>query len=172
MPLRLNYKFILTITPLLAIASMLLNMAITWLLWRNTATVPLWGPSGIALHVLLTGFLQGAVLGWITTKLTRYGLKTKQVLPLHWHLKSQTLIDRLPPRSLHRAFILGLMGLIMTMVVLLMFHLQGIEFMMVKEFIPFIAILSFMLASGIVVVAIYRAMGDNVYQTLEHTQEV
>ncbi|WP_242928124.1 hypothetical protein [Pontibacter vulgaris] len=172
MHLNINYRFILTLAPTLAFGNLLLNIIIAWLLWHNTAVVPLWGPSGIALHILTGGFIQAMVFGWVTTKLTRKALRAKQVHPLHWHLKSQTLIDRLPSRSMPRAFMLGLFGLLMTSVVLLILHWQNIQYMPLSEFISFVAILSALLVAAIVLVAIYRAMGDTIYQPLKRSGEV
>ena len=162
MPLSLNYRFLLFTGALLSVCAGSIGAVLTRALWNNYDIVPLWGQESIVTHLLSSSFVLGALVCWTATKATRNALRSKQVLPLHWHLKSQTVIDKLPAGTLHRAFILGLIGMLIAGITLLLFRYRRLENLPSEDFTVFFAIYCVLLSGAISVMAIYRALGDNV----------
>lgn len=140
--------------------NMLLNTAVAWLMLHSQAAVPLWGQASMAAFMLCSGGLTGFIFGYIATRATWFGLRSSQVLPLHWHLKSQTLIDRLPAGTFHRSFILSLCGILFTYLTLLLLEAQDRSGLLLHEFIVLLSIQSALAGAGITAMAFYRALGD------------
>ncbi|MCC9135377.1 hypothetical protein [Pontibacter silvestris] len=161
MGLSSNYKFLLYLGCLFAFITCFVSGLVTFLFWGDVALVPLSGTNSSLVHHLLSSFIYGFVLSLLTTSITRRALLTKKVLPLHWHLKSQTLIDRLPSNILHRSFMLGLAGTTMAGVSIFLFDLEQVYLMPLKEFIIFKSIFAALLGAAVTVMAVYRAMVDS-----------
>jgi hypothetical protein len=160
MMISLNYKFLLTTGLILALLNCSINGFVAWFVWHEAAIVPIWGPWSVATHMLVSSMLVGFVIGYIATKITRRALRDRQVLPLHWHLKSQTFIDRLPSHSFARAFMLSLAAAIMAGIALMLLDLLKVRALPVNEFIIFKIIFAALLSGAVTVMAVYRAMGD------------
>lgn len=160
MPISLNYKFLLRITGWLVGATAILSVLLIQILEHHEESVPLWGQNSISTDLLVFSPLLAFLIGFIATKLTHRALLSKKVLPLHWHLKSQTLIDRLPGHILHRAFMLSLAGAMVAGIILMLFRLRHIEHISYQEYLIMFLLHSVSLAGAITVMAVYRALGD------------
>jgi len=143
-----------------ALLNMLLNAGMAWIILHSQAAVPLWGQASIAAFMLCSGALTGLIFGYIATRATWMGLRSSQVLPLHWHLKSQTLIDRLPASTFHRSFILSLCGILFTYLILLLLEVEDRSGLLLHEFIVLISIQAALSGAGITAMAFYRALSD------------
>ncbi|WP_196267507.1 hypothetical protein [Pontibacter sp. 172403-2] len=156
----MNYRFMLKLGGTVALLNMLLNAGIAWLVLHSLETVPLWGPASIASFMLCSGGLAGFIFGYIATRATWFALRSSQALPLHWHLKSQTLIDRLPGGTFNRSFILGLCGILFTYLTLLLLEVQDRPGLLLHEFMVLICIQAALAGAGVTAMAFYRALGD------------
>lgn len=155
-----NYKFLLYIGVLFAFITGLLSALTTFVIWSGTPVVPVWGTKSAVTQHLLTSFIYGFILGLLSTSITRKALRARKIIPLHWHLKSQTLIDRLPSNTIHRSFMLGLAGSLMAGISLFLFNLKHTQEMALTEYIIFKSIFGAFLGAVVTVMAVYRAMGD------------
>ena len=162
MAISLNYRFLLHIGCLLVVASALLGVLLLLSLGHHEAVVPIWGQQSLATDLVIFSLAFGFLISWVATKLTHRALQEKRVLPLHWHLKSQTLIDRLPQHILQRALMLGLAGVVIAGIMLLLFRIQHIKQIPYAEYIPLFAVYAISLAAAITTMSFYRALGDDV----------
>lgn len=160
MAISLNYRFLLRISAWLIFATAMLSVLLMHVTGHHAELVPLWGQKSIATDLLTFSLVFGFALSLIATKLTHSALLSKKVLPLHWHLKSQTLIDRLPGHLIHRAFMLGLAGVLISSLTLLLFRLYKIEQMPYQRYLVVFTLHGASLAGAITVMAVYRALGD------------
>ncbi|MFD2999047.1 hypothetical protein ACFS7Z_01630 [Pontibacter toksunensis] len=168
MRISLNYKFLLQITGWLVGATAVLIMLLMQVLEHHEGTVPLWGQKSASTDLLIFSPALAFLTGLVATKLTHRALLRKKVLPLHWHLKSQTLIDRLPGHILHRAFMLSLAGGLVAGIILMLCRLRRIEQITYQEYLGMFFLHSVSLAGAITVMAVYRALGD--YQMLKEAK--
>lgn len=164
MQISLNYRFLIVVASVLASSSAALNLVFVQLLWAKSRYIPLWGQQSIAMHFMAFSVLFGFILCWLATKATRKALLTHRVLPLHWHLKSQTVIDRLPNRTFNRSFMLALYGAAIAGIMLYLMDLRGLYFLNRKEFVILSSLYAICFAVAITAMAVYRALGDRVYQ--------
>ncbi|RIJ41652.1 hypothetical protein [Pontibacter oryzae] len=164
MQISLNYRFLIALASVLAAFSAVLNFALVQLLWAKSSYVPLWGPHSIAMHFMAFSILYGFILSWLATKATRKALQTQRVLPLHWHLKSQTVIDRLPSSTFSRSFMLGLYGAAISGIMLYLMDLKALYFLNSKEFLILSSLYAICFSVAITTMAVYRALGDRVFQ--------
>jgi MFS family permease len=162
MTISLNYRFLLSIGATLMLATVLLSVLLMQVLGHHAELVPLWGQQSIATDLISFSLAFSFLLSYIATKLTRKALQKKKVLPLHWHLKSQTLIDRLPDHILHRAFMLSLAGVVIASLTLLLFRLQHVKYVPYQEYIWLFVVYASSLACAIIIMAFYRALGDGI----------
>lgn len=160
MSISLNYQFLLRTAIIMAVATAVLGILLLQFLDHHERLVPLWGQESMATDLIAFSLLFGFLLSWAVTKLTRHALKTKKVAPLHWHLKSQTLIDRLPAHTFHRSFMLGLAGVVLAGIMLFLFQLRSIEELPYKDYLVLFVLHAVFLAAVITVMAVYRALGD------------
>lgn len=160
MRISLNYKFLFQITSWLVGATAMLGVLLMLLLEHHAEVVPLWGQKSISTDLLIFSPLLAFLIGFIATKLTHRALLSKKVLPLHWHLKSQTLIDRLPGHILHRAFMLSLAGVMVAGITLMLFRIRHIDNISYQEYLIMFLLHAVSLAGAITVMAVYRALGD------------
>lgn len=161
MAISTNYSFLFRIGGWAILTTALLSMLLMQVLEHHADEVPLWGPYSIATDLLTFSFVLGFFLSLIATKLTHSALLAKKVLPLHWHLKSQTLIDRLPRQLVHRAFMLGLAGILMASLTLFLFRLVRVEQIPYEEYLLIFLLHAVSLAGAVTVMSVYRALGDN-----------
>ena len=162
MPVNLNYRFLIRVAISLAMAAALAGILILEVLGHHGQSVPLWGRESMAVDLLTFSLTFGFSIGWLATKLTWQALRKKQVLPLHWHLKSQTLIDRLPANLLHRAFMLGLAGVVLAMFTLTLFHLKHTRQLPYHQYLILFILHTVSLTAVVTVMAVYRALGDRI----------
>ncbi|WP_144266262.1 hypothetical protein [Pontibacter ummariensis] len=167
MPVSLNYKFLMSIGAALALVTGVLGASLVSLLWGEAELVPLWGQQSIASHLVSFSVIVGFVLGWIATKATRKALLSKKVLPLHWHLKSQTVIDQLPARTWHRSLMLGLSGALLASLTLILFEAKRLSHLPYDKFVLLFSVYAVTLSVAITVMAVYRAMGDKTVQQVK-----
>lgn len=161
MPISLNYKFLLRTALVMAVATAVLGILILQFLDHHERLVPLWGQESMATDLISFSLSFGFLLGWVVTKLTRHALRAKKVLPLHWHLKSQTLIDKLPSHTLHRSFMLGLAGVVLALIMLFLFQIRNIKHLPYREYLVLFVMHAALLAAAVTVMAVYRALGDS-----------
>lgn len=162
MTVSLNYKFLLIASVLATVISALLNITVSNILWNGFELVPLWGRQSVASYLYSFSFFSNFVLVWMVTKATRAAIRNKQVLPLHWHLTSKTLIDSLPLFIGARAVILALSSCLMTGLTLYLLELKGYNSFYTSEFNILSTVFFVLQSAAIAIMAIYRAMGDNV----------
>lgn len=162
MQISLNYRFLIILAGTFAIASLLFITALSHILWLPHEELPLWGQQSIAMHLFSYSILLGFLLGWFATRATRWALRSRKVLPLHWHLKSQTLIDRLPSRTFNRAFMFALAGLSIAAIMVLLLDLLQLYFIPFTDFQQLSGIYSICFSTAITIMAFYRALGDNI----------
>ncbi|AKD04678.1 hypothetical protein POKO110462_08455 [Pontibacter korlensis] len=167
MQISLNYRFLIALLALLAVGSGAISILLTMMLWLPSAGVPLWGQQSVSTHLFAYSVVFGFILGWIATKATRRALRTRQVLPLHWHLKSQTLIDRLPSRTFNRAFMFALAGACMATIMVLLIDLRQLHFIPFAEYLVLTTVYSICFTAAITVMSVYRALGDD---TMRHSK--
>lgn len=160
MTISINYRFLLRIGGWLLLATALLSVLLMQVLGHHAEMVPLWGQKSLSTDLLTFSFALGFILSLIATKLTHKALLVKKVLPLHWHLKSQTLIDRLPKLLLHRAIMLGLAGVLMASLTLFLFRLIRVEQVPYQEYMIIFLLHAVSVAGAVTVISIYRALGD------------
>ncbi|WP_164891006.1 hypothetical protein [Botryobacter ruber] len=160
MLLSRNYNFLAKTSIRMGLANISFFGLVTWLLWKDTPVVPLWGVKSMATHIMFLSFACGFIFCFAATKSTRAALRTNRIRPLNWHLKSQTMIDQLPRHSLHRAFFVSLMGCFLGILVLFLFHLYQVQQLLLTEFIIFNMIYAAHFAAGAATISVYRAMGD------------
>lgn len=158
----MNYRFLLRLGTGLALLNVVLNAAAAWLLFHNYEVVPLWGPASMAALLFCSGGLMGLIFGYLATRATRFALRTCRALPLHWHLKSQTLIDRMPAGTFHRSFILGLCGIFFAYLTLLLLEIQDRQALLLREFMVLLSIQAALSCAGVTAMAFYRALGDEI----------
>ncbi|WP_162053872.1 hypothetical protein [Pontibacter pamirensis] len=169
MAISINYRFLIRIGGWVILSTAMLCVLLLQVLEQHAEIVPLWGQKSISTDLLTFSFAFGFVLNLIATKLTHKALLAKKVLPLHWHLKSQTLIDRLPRLLLQRAFMLGLAGTLMACLTLFLFRLVHVEQVPYQEYIVIFLLHAVSLAWAITVISVYRALGD--YSMLRKARE-
>ena len=160
MPLSLNYRFLLQVAIAMAVITAILGLLILHVLGHHEKWVPVWGQESMATDLVSFSLAFGFILSFVVTKLTRYALRTKRVLPLHWHLKSQTLIDRLPSHIIHRAFMLALAGVLLAVILLFLIRLRNIEALTYRQYKQLFVVYAVSLATAITIMAVYRALGD------------
>lgn len=170
-----NYRFLLLVSVITALFVALLNMLFCEILWTDGKSIPLWGQRSIASYFFSFSIITTFGLVWAVTKATRNALRARKITQLQWHLKSQTLIDRLPRQTIPRSFILAVASSLMTGYILYLLNLKGYLFFQGDRFFYFSTTYFTLQGIVIAVMAIYRAMGDNVYRkaklnlTEEHT---
>lgn len=162
MPLSLNYRFLLLASVISAAANSIINLALAQTLWYNHELIPLWGPQSIASFLTSASMVSSYVITFVVTKATRNALRSEQILPLRWHLKSQTLIDQLPAQTAHRAFVLGIIGALMSGLTIYLLNFKQFTSFYFYEFAAFSIVYFVLLSSSIAVMSAYRAMGDDV----------
>lgn len=160
MTISLNYRFLINLSVWLVLATALLSTMYLLVLDHHAELVPLWGQTSMATDLIAFSFVVGFLLCFVATKLTHRAIKHKKVLPLHWHLKSQTLIDRLPKQLVHRSFMLGLAGVVLSCLSLLLFRLREIEQVPYEQYLLFFVVHAVSLAGGVTVMSVYRSLGD------------
>ncbi|WP_439882936.1 hypothetical protein ACSX1A_07150 [Pontibacter sp. MBLB2868] len=164
MALSLNYKFLLLACLISALASAVLNTVVVNIVFSGYKLIPVWGQQSVASYLFTSSIITNFILVWVVTKSTRKALSAKHILPLHWHLKSQTLVDRLPARTAMRSFILAVASCLMTAYTLYLLGLKGFNAFYRSEFYTFNLVYFSIQSAAIAVMAIYRAMGDNVME--------
>lgn len=167
MQLSLNYRFLILLAGALALLALVLNLVLSHLLWLPDQTLPLWGPQSIAMHLFTFSTITGFGLGWIATMTTRWALRSGRVLPLHWHLKSQTLVDQLPSRTFSRAFMFALAGLAIGAIMIMLLDTLQLYAIPYPDFQVLSSIYSFCLSVAITSMGVYRAMSDTM---MRHTR--
>lgn len=167
MEISLNYRFLIGLGLVLALGSGAVCLLLVQLLWLPQEQLQLWGQRSMATYLFSYSVLFGFLLGWLATKATRRALRTNQVLPLHWHLKSQTLIDRLPSRTFNRAFMFALAGAVIAAIMVVLLELQNLYYMPYTDFLTLAAVYAICMALAITTMAVYRALGD---KTLRHSK--
>jgi hypothetical protein len=160
MALSPNYRFLLLISLLAALVSALLNMIINNIMWSRYNMIPLWGHKSITSYLYIFSILFSFILVFFVTKVTRNALRTKQLMPLQWHYKSQTIIDNLPSKTVPRAFILAMVSCLMASLTIMLLDKQGLTHMFNAEFYAFSTFFFLLQSVAIAIMAIYRAMGD------------
>jgi hypothetical protein len=162
MPLSLNYKFLILLAGTTTLFAFLLNLAISNLLWEKGQQLPLWGQRSIATYLFAFGILTSFGVSWFASRATRWALRNGRVLPLHWHLKSQTLIDKLPSRTFNRAFMFALAGFSLAAILVLLLDTLQYYAVPYADFILLSSIFSISLTVAITSMANYRALGDTI----------
>lgn len=162
MQLSLNYKFLILLQSIMAFLALGLNMVLALLLWLPESILPLWGHHNIATYLFAFTMSIGFVVGWIATKITRKALRSGRVLPLHWHLKSQTLIDKLPSKTFNRAFMFALSGLSMAAILVILLDALRLYAIPYLDFLLLSSIYSVCVSVAITSMAVYRALSDNI----------
>ncbi|MFT2007567.1 hypothetical protein ACMA1I_02740 [Pontibacter sp. 13R65] len=99
------------------------------------------------------------VLSVLASKLTHRAVSKRKILPLHWHLKNQTMLDRLPSDTFHRSFIISLMGCCYAFLLVYLLNLYTEQQLEVSKFIKLNMVYSILLAAGACVLSVYRALG-------------
>ena len=167
MPLSLNYKFLLIASATSAGITAVVNLAVAQALWYSHSQIPLWGQQGLASYLTSASMVSSFIITFVVTKATRKAIRTQHIYPLHWHLKSQTLIDQLPTHTAHRAFILGIVGALMAGLTIYLLNYKGFTLFYYYEFAAFSIVYFLLLASSMAVMAAYRAMGDDVLKQVK-----
>ncbi|TXK36597.1 hypothetical protein FVR03_17470 [Pontibacter qinzhouensis] len=99
-------------------------------------------------------------LAVVASKLTQQALVNRKILPLHWHLKNQTMLDRLPADIFHRSFIISLMGCCYAFLLVYLLNLFTDKELEVIKFVKLNMMFSIWLAAGACVLSIYRTLGS------------
>ncbi|GHA59029.1 hypothetical protein [Pontibacter akesuensis] len=167
MKISLNYKFLIGLAVKLVLASAVVCFLLVQLIWGDAVEVPLWGQRSISTDLVSYSIVSGFFTSYLVTRSTRKALDENKVLPLHWHLKSQTLIDRLPSLSLFRAFILSLTGVSTSFILILLLELSGSYFVPLAEYKLLFVTYGMLLSIAITIMAFYRALGDKVLKKSE-----
>ncbi|MFD1185924.1 hypothetical protein ACFQ2O_06880 [Pontibacter rugosus] len=131
------------------------------LFWEQQNPVPLWGQQSISTDLMTFSVVSGFILTWVVTKCTRQALRQNKVLPLHWHLKSQTLIDRLPSHTFNRAFILALNSVFTSALLIQLLEWKNLNFMSHADYCILFVFYGVLLTIAVTVMSFYRALGDN-----------
>ncbi|MEJ8802318.1 hypothetical protein [Pontibacter sp. H249] len=150
-----------------AAAAATINLAIAHTIWYSYEYISLWGTNGIASYLTSGSMISSYTITFFVTKATRNAIRTQQIFPLHWHLKSQTLIDQLPTQTAHRAFILGIVGAFMSGLTIYLLDYKNIMSLYFYEYVAFSMVYFILLASAMAVMAAYRAMGDDVLKQVK-----
>ncbi len=167
MRISLNYRFLLRTALIMTLATALLGVLAIHLLGHHDRQVPLWGPESMAADLIVFSLLFGCLLSWIVTLLTRKAIENRKVIPLHWHLKSQTLIDRLPTSTVSRSFMLGLAGVLLALIMLFLLDLKQLGQLPYQEYLVLFSMHAVTLSATITVMAVYRALGDRREKLME-----
>ncbi|MCX2739370.1 hypothetical protein [Pontibacter anaerobius] len=162
MQISLNYRFLILLAVILAIAALFINGTLFALFWLSHDEIPLWGQQSIAIHLFAYSLATGFILGWIATRATRWALRNGKVLPLHWHLKSQTLIDRLPSKTFNRAFMFALAGVSIASIMVLLLDLLQLYYIPYADFQLLSSVFSICFSAAITIMAVYRGLGDKI----------
>ncbi|GAB3202038.1 hypothetical protein GCM10027293_26450 [Pontibacter aydingkolensis] len=150
-----------------AVATAVINLAIAQTLWYNYELIPLWGPQSIASYLTSASMLSSFMITFLVTKATRNSIRAQHIFPLHWHLKSQTLIDQLPSHTAHRAFVLGVIAALMSGLTIFLLDFKNFTSFYHSEFAAFSIVYFVLLSSSIAVMSAYRAMGDDVLKQVK-----
>ncbi|WP_137758422.1 hypothetical protein [Pontibacter sp. SGAir0037] len=81
-------------------------------------------------------------------------------MPLHWHLKSKTLIDQLPVQVFPRAVFLGLAGVTMGFITIYFLKLYAVTYLHFTELMLFMLMYAGLSGFSATVVSVYRSLGD------------
>ncbi|TPE45876.1 hypothetical protein FJM65_00585 [Pontibacter mangrovi] len=146
---------------LFAVACAAISTTLVSSFWAEEADISLWGQKSMASFLFAYSAVLGFVLGWFATRLTRAAIRKGKAQPLHWHLKSQTLIDRLPDRTFSRAFMFSLAGCVIAALLVLLLHQIKLQYISVSEGLVLNVIYSMLFAAAITIMGVYRALGDN-----------
>jgi hypothetical protein len=95
-----------------AIFNLLLNGVLAWLSVRSLERVPLWGETSIAVDTLFTTFLLPFFTCLIVTRLALGMVRKGKLPPVAWRRADHATLRRLPARTVTRALLLGLVGLV------------------------------------------------------------
>lgn len=167
MPLSLNYRFLLIASVTSAAATSVINLAIAQTIWYKYELIPLLGPGSISSYLTSASMVSSFIITFLVTKATRNAIRSQQIYPLHWHLKSQTLIDQLPTHTAHRAFILGIVGAMMSGLTIYLLNFKNFTAFYYSEFAAFSIMYFVLLSSAMAVMSAYRAMGDDVLKQVK-----
>ncbi|MHA6247884.1 hypothetical protein ACXYMU_08115 [Pontibacter sp. CAU 1760] len=160
--ISLNYRFLLRMAVLMGLGTAIVSYLFLRVLGHHTSTVPVWGNVSMVTDIVGFSLVTGFLLSLAATYLTRQAIQERKVLPLHWHLKSQTLIDRLPSHPVHRAFMLSLAGVVLAGIMLYMLQLKHTDGLPYTHYTVLFVLHATSLSVTVTVMAVYRALGDRV----------
>lgn len=89
-----------------------INFAIAWLMFRDAATVPLWGQQSIGADTLGTAFVLPFLSTLIVTRLARVHVRRGRVAALGWSRGANGVLRWLPASTTRRALYLGVAGVV------------------------------------------------------------
>lgn len=162
MPLSLNYRFILIVAVTSAVATAVLGLALAHTIWYNYELIPLFGRNSVSSYLTSASMIFSFIITFMVTKATRKATRSQQIFPLHWHLKSQTLIDQLPRQTTLRAFILGIVGALMSGLTIALLYFKDFSSFYFYQLAAFSTVYFVLLASAMSIMTAYRSMGDDV----------
>lgn len=121
-----------------AVFNFVLNAAIAWATFRGLARVPLWGQLSIGADTIGTSFILPFLTCLVVTRMARQRVRKGQLARLGWTRDSHPMLGWLPERTVKRALVLGLAGLVMLApVTIAAFYALGITDLSLREFIVF-----------------------------------
>lgn len=164
MPLSINYRFLLVTSLLSGGITAALNLAISETIWHTYSLIPLWGPHGVAGYLTSFSIVAAFIITFMVTKISRRAIRQQYLYPLHWHLKSKTVIDQLPHKSFLRAFILSIIGGLIALLTVFLLNYKHFTAFYYDEYATFSIIYLFSFSAGFALMSAYRAMGDNVFK--------
>lgn len=145
-----------------ALFNLLLNGAIAWFMTRSLETVPLWGRDvSIAGDTIGTTFMLPFFTCLFVTRFAHGHVASGKLPPVRWRREAHPALGRLPARTLPRALVLGLAGLI-AIAPVAVWALVALE---VRElgtgsFIAFKALFAAVLAALVTPIVALGALGD------------
>jgi hypothetical protein len=144
-----------------AIFNLVLNGVIAWFAVRSLERVPLWGETSIGVDTLFTTFLLPFFTCLVVTRLARGMVQKGKLPPVAWRRADHATLGRLPARTVTRALVLGLAGLVAfgPVVVWALAALEVRE-MEVWSFITFKALFAAVLAAIFTPLIAVLALGD------------
>lgn len=144
-----------------AIFNLLLNGVLAWLSVRSLERVPLWGQTSIGVDTLFTTFLLPFFTCLIVTRMARGMVHKGKLPPVAWRRADHATLGRLPARTLSRALVLGLAGLVaFGPVVVWAFAALEVRELGVWSFVTYKALFAAVLAAIFTPLIAAMALGD------------
>jgi len=145
------------------ISNAILNAGIGWYWTQGLERIPLWGWSSVAIDLVPTGFGIAICLSLIFTLRLHRRLRVGTTAPATLYPgRVPGMVHRLPLNPWIRSALIGSTGALAALATILLMYANGIETLARDDFIVLKTVFAAFVASGAMLLAGYRALGDGI----------